>query len=114
MKKSRIQEITREFDAVERGEISPARVSEVTILPGGAMRRVELYPETHRRKQARAWKAKTEAAKVRHELDLTQEDFATMLGVSFATLRKWEGGTGEPSGAAKMLLGGGEAVSGGG
>ena len=79
MKKSEIQEITREVHAVERGEIAPARVREVTLLPSGAMRRVELDPETYRRKQARAWKAKTEAAKVRHELDLTQEDFATML-----------------------------------
>ena len=104
MKKSEIQEITREVNAVERGEIAPARVREVTILPDGAMRRVELNPETYRRKQARAWKAKTEAAKVRHELNLTQEDFAAMLGVSLATIRKWERGTGEPSGAAKTLL----------
>lgn len=104
MKKSEIQEITREVHAVERGEIAPARVREVTLLPGGAMRRVELDPETYRRKQARAWKAKTDAAKVRHELDLTQQDFATMLGVSLATIRKWERGTCEPSGAAKTLL----------
>ena len=68
------------------------------------VRRVELDPQTYRRKQARAWKAKTEAAKVRHELDLTQQDFATMLGVSLATICKWERGTGEPSGAAKTLL----------
>lgn len=27
-----------------------------------------------------------------------------MLGVSLATIRKWERGTGEPSGAAKTLL----------
>ena len=96
MKKSEIQEITREVHAVERGEIAPARVREVTILPDGSMRRVDLDPQTYRRKQARAWKAKTEAAKVRHELDLTQQDFATMLGVSLATIRKWERGTGEP------------------
>ncbi len=104
MKKSEIQEIASEVHAVERGEIAPARVREVTILPDGATRRVELDPETYRREQARAWKAKTEAAKVRHELDLTQEDFALMLGVSLATIRKWERGTGEPSGAAKILL----------
>ncbi len=65
---------------------------------------VEFDPETYRCKQAREWKAKTEAAKVRHELDLTQQDFATMLRVSLATIRKWERGTGEPSGAAKTLL----------
>ena len=75
-----------------------------TILPGGAMRRVELDPETYRRKQARAWKAKTEAARVRHELNLTQDAFAELLGVSLATVRKWERDNGEPSGATKTLL----------
>jgi putative transcriptional regulator len=104
MKKSEIQEIVREVHAVERGEIAPARVREVTVLPDGSMRRVELDPQTYRRKQARAWKAKTESAKIRHELDLTQDAFAELLGVSLATVRKWERGTGEPSGAAKTLL----------
>ncbi len=33
-----------------------------------------------------------------------EQDFATMLGVSLATIRKWERGAGEPSGAAKTLL----------
>jgi putative transcriptional regulator len=65
---------------------------------------VDVNPETYRRKQARAWKAKTEAARVRQELNLTQEAFAELLGVSLATVRKWERGTGEPSGAAKTLL----------
>lgn len=58
----------------------------------------------YRRKQARAWKVKSEAAKVRHELNLTQDDFARLLGVSLATVRKWERGTDQPSGAAKTLL----------
>ncbi len=104
MKKSEIQVIIREVHAVERGEIAPARVRQVTLLPGGAMSRVKLDPETYSLKQARAWKAKTEAAKVRNELDLTQQEFAAMLGVSLATIRKWERGTGKPIGAAKTLL----------
>jgi putative transcriptional regulator len=104
MKKSEIKEIVNEVLAVERGETTPARVREVTVLPDGSFRRVELDPQTYRRKQARAWKSKTEAAKVRHEIDLTQEAFAELLGVSLATVRKWERGTGEPSGAAKTLL----------
>jgi putative transcriptional regulator len=104
MKKQEIQEMIREVHAVERGETAPARVREVTRLPDGTLRRVTLNPETYRRKQARAWKTKTEAAKIRHELDLTQEDFAALLGVSMATVRKWERGNGEPSGAAKTLL----------
>lgn len=32
------------------------------------------------------------------------DTFAELLGVSLATVRKWELGTGEPSGAAKTLL----------
>jgi putative transcriptional regulator len=104
MKKAEIKTILREVKSVERGETAPARIREVTLLPGGKLRRVEFNPETYRRQQARAWKAKTEAAKVRHELNLTQDAFAELLGVSLATVRKWERGTGEPSGAAKTLL----------
>jgi putative transcriptional regulator len=104
MKKSEIKTILREVKSVERGETAPARVREVSLLPGGKLRRVELNPESYRRKQARAWKAKTQAARIRHELNLTQDAFAELLGVSLATVRKWERGTGEPSGAAKTLL----------
>lgn len=113
MKKSEIQEITHEVHAVERGEIAPARVREVKLLPGGAMRRVELDPETYRRKQARAWKSKTEAAKVRHELDLTQQNFAAMLGVSLATIRKWERCTGRTQRRGENVAGCCEAAPGG-
>ncbi|HSP41461.1 MAG TPA: helix-turn-helix domain-containing protein [Luteolibacter sp.] len=104
MKKSEFQTVLREVRAIERGEIAPGRVRKVTRLPDGSFKRGELDPETHRRKQARAWKAKTEAAKVRHELNLTQDAFAELLGVSIATVRKWERGIVEPSGAAKTLL----------
>jgi putative transcriptional regulator len=104
MKKSEVKTILREVRSVERGETAPARVREVKLLSDGKIHRVDLDPETYRRKQARAWKAKTEAAKVRHELNLTQDAFAELLGVSIATVRKWERGTGEPSGAAKTLL----------
>lgn len=104
MKKSEVKTILQEVRSVERGETAPSRVREVTLLPGGKMRRVELNPEAYRRKQARAWKAKTDAAKIRHELNLTQDAFAELLGVSLATVRKWERGIGEPSGAAKTLL----------
>jgi DNA-binding transcriptional regulator YiaG len=104
MKKSVVKTTLSEFRSVERGDTAPARVREVTLLPDGKIHRVELDPETYRRKQARAWKPKTEAAKVRHELNLTQDAFAELLCVSLATVRKWDRGTGEPSGAAKTLL----------
>lgn len=46
----------------------------------------------------------TKAVDIRHELNLTQDAFAELLGVSLATVRKWERGTGEPSGVEKTLL----------
>lgn len=104
MKKTEINEIIEEVHAMERGELAPGRVWDVQKLPDGSVIRKQLDPETYRQKQARAWQVKTEAAKVRHELNLTQEDFAKMIGVSLATVRKWERGIGEPSGAAKTLL----------
>ena len=45
--------------------------------------------------------AKTGAAKIRRELNLT---FTEMPGASLATIRKWERSTIKPSGAAKTLL----------
>ncbi len=104
MKKSEMKEILQEVRAIERGEAAPARVREVVRLPDGTLRRVALDPETYQRNQARAWEAKTEAARVRHDLNLTQAEFAGLLGVSLATVRKWERGTGQPSGAARTLL----------
>jgi len=44
MKKSAIKTILSEVHAVERGELAPARVREVTLLPGGRVRRGELDP----------------------------------------------------------------------
>lgn len=70
----------------------------------GTVKREAIHPETHRVAQARAWKAKTEAAKIRREINVTQEGFARMLGVSLGTVRKWERGTIQPSGAARTLL----------
>lgn len=84
----RFQTVLCEVHAVECGEIAPGRARKVTILPSGTLKRVDLDPETYHRTQARAWKAKTEAAKVRHELNLTQDAFAELLGVSLATIRK--------------------------
>ncbi len=49
-------------------------------------------------------KREIEAARVRREINVTQEPFALMLGVSLGTVRKWERGTIRPSGAARTLL----------
>jgi putative transcriptional regulator len=49
-------------------------------------------------------KTKTDAARARARLGLTQEKFAALLGISPATLRNWEQGRRQPTGAAKVLL----------
>jgi putative transcriptional regulator len=49
-------------------------------------------------------KTKTDVAKARASLGLSQEKFAALLGISTATLRNWEQGRRQPSGAAKVLL----------
>ncbi len=87
MKKQEIEALERQARAMDRGEITPGR-----------------DPEIHRLAQAREWKAKTEAAKIRREINITQDAFARMLGVSLGTVRKWERGTIQPSGAARTLL----------
>ena len=93
MKKQEIAEILSEARAMDRGEIAPARVWEVTKRPDGTVERKALNPETYRRAQAREWTAKTQAAKIRRKINITQDAFARMLGVSLGTVRKWERGT---------------------
>jgi putative transcriptional regulator len=72
--------------------------------PDGTFSRVAVNPESQRRRSAKAWAAKSEVAKVRHSLGLTQEDFAGLLGIGLSTLRSWEQNKREPSGAARMLI----------
>lgn len=45
-----------------------------------------------------------DVAKIRHQLHLSQEAFATFMGVSVSTLRNWEQGRREPHGSARSLL----------
>jgi putative transcriptional regulator len=44
------------------------------------------------------------AAEARAKSGLSQQEFATLLGVSPRTLQDWEQGRREPTGAAKTLL----------
>lgn len=104
MKKREIEALEREVLAMERGDVTPGRVWKVTKRPDGTVERKALDPESHRNSQARAWKAKTEAARIRRQVNVTQDTFARMLGVSLGTVRKWESGTIQPSGAARTLL----------
>ncbi|MCX6879030.1 MAG: type II toxin-antitoxin system MqsA family antitoxin [Verrucomicrobia bacterium] len=91
-------------EALERGERVPARVFRVEKRADGTCSRVRVNPEVQRRKSAKAWAAKSEVAKVRQTLNLTQEAFADLLGVGLSTLRSWEQRKREPSGAARRLI----------
>lgn len=45
-----------------------------------------------------------DVAAVRHGLNLSQSDFAALLGISMHTLRNWEQGRRRPEGPAQALL----------
>jgi putative transcriptional regulator len=46
----------------------------------------------------------TDAREARLKLGLSQRDFATFIGTAVGTVRKWELGTRQPSGAARALI----------
>jgi len=80
MKKAVFNELlesARQMKAIRAGVLKPARVTKLT-------------PDHPRA--------------VRSRLNLTQAEFARMLGVPVGTLRNWEQGIREPAGAAKALL----------
>jgi putative transcriptional regulator len=45
-----------------------------------------------------------DVAAIRREYGLSQEQFASLLGISVRTLQNWEQGRREPHGPAKVLL----------
>jgi putative transcriptional regulator len=67
----------KEAVAISRGEMEPARVTE--------------YPEP-------------DVRRIRKRYDLSQEQFANLLGVRVGTLRNWEQGRRRPRGTARVLL----------
>ena len=81
MKKKLFDELlesVKQAAAIERGEMKPSRVF---VVHG-----------------------KSEVTNVRARLGLSQSKFAALLGISSATLKNWEQGRREPTGAAKVLL----------
>jgi putative transcriptional regulator len=58
-----------------------------------------------RQKPSRMFKVEPTSIKaLRTRTSLSQTDFAALLGVEVSTLRNWEQGRREPTGAAKALL----------
>jgi len=69
-----------------------------SIHEGGAILRGEKKP-------ARAFEVpEVEVAQLRHRLGLSQQKFATLIGISVRTLQEWEQGRRRPRGPAKVLL----------
>ncbi len=97
-------ESVREAGAVLRGETPAARVWRLTKQPDGTVKRARVPAATHQKQMADRWNARSEAAEARAVLDLSQTEFASLLGISVRTLHQWEQGRRQPTGAAKMLL----------
>ncbi|HTA29220.1 MAG TPA: NadS family protein [Candidatus Cybelea sp.] len=71
-------ESVKQAAAIERGAMKPSRVFVVG--------------------------KRNEVTNVRAKLGLSQNKFAALLGISSATLKNWEQGRRQPTGAAKVLL----------
>ncbi len=48
--------------------------------------------------------SQSDAREARHKLGLSQREFASFIGTGVGTVRKWELGTRQPSGAARTLI----------
>ena len=69
-----------------------------SVREGAAILREERQP-------ARSFEMEPVAIKeVREQFDLSQSQFAALLGVSVKTLQNWEQGRRRPDGAAQVLL----------
>jgi putative transcriptional regulator len=69
-----------------------------SIQEAGSIRRGE-------KKAARVFHMDTpDVKKIRETLNLTQNDFSALLGISVRTLQNWEQKRREPAGAARVLL----------
>ena len=66
---------------------------------------LESVRQMKRGEAARITKIKLpQAAEARHRMGISQQDFASLLGVSIRTLQDWEQGRREPTGAARTLI----------
>lgn len=69
-----------------------------SVREGGAILRGEQKP-------ARIFKLEAPDVKgIREQYELSQSEFATLLGISVKTLQNWEQGRRNPRGAARVLL----------
>ncbi|MBI3541294.1 MAG: helix-turn-helix domain-containing protein [Deltaproteobacteria bacterium] len=70
-----------------------------SVRQGGAILKGRL-------KSKRTFKVREfDVSRIRKKLRLSQDKFATLMGISVATLRNWEQGRRKPDGPARVLLG---------
>lgn len=72
-----LKQSLQEAAAIRRGELAPARVTEISL---------------------------PDAKSIRAKTGLSQDEFARLIGVKVATLRNWEQHRRHPTGAAAALL----------
>lgn len=72
-----LKQSLKEAAAIRRGELTPARVTEISA---------------------------PDAKSIRTKVGLSQSEFAQLIGVKVATLRNWEQNRRHPTGAAAALL----------
>ena len=69
-----------------------------SVREGGAILRGEKAPSRSFTVEA------PDVRRIRQQFDLSQRDFARLLGISVRTLRNWEQGRRAPRGSARVLL----------
>ncbi|MGH8017750.1 MAG: helix-turn-helix domain-containing protein [Opitutaceae bacterium] len=94
--------LRRRAEKLLRGEVTPARVTEIIPDGKGGARRRAISPAAWRRRQASAHALSIAAT--REKLGLSQQAFADLIGISRRTLENWEQGHREPTGAARVLI----------
>ena len=103
-KKPSLATLAREAREVATGAKAAARVSEVTLNANGTVSRRLIDPETARAESARKFAIRSDVARVRHGLNLSQEAFARRLRIPLSTVQKWERNATQPTGAAATLI----------
>lgn len=102
MKPRTIKALVRAKQKIERGESTPAGVWEILPDGKGGFTRRQLSSKEFQRRQKENWQNRI--VKIRRNLQLSQTEFAHLLGISVRTLHQWEQGRRTPSGAASVLI----------
>ncbi|MEO6184562.1 MAG: helix-turn-helix domain-containing protein [Verrucomicrobiota bacterium] len=102
MKLRTIKSLIRAKQKIERGETAPARVWKILPDGKGGFIRSKISPRKFQQHQKVDWQNRV--VEIRRKLELSQMEFAHLLGISVRTLHQWEQGRRVPSGAAGVLI----------